>query len=124
MEEPKDLQKNSEMIPQWNMVTIEDVFYVVIIFGLIPILLGIAFIFIGYSIFLGIGWSFLYWEPAYSLGIRFLKLPYDPQKFVRLHIPLYRVPILIVKASVVLYLMYWGLRILITQGFCGQSFLC
>lgn len=97
---------------------------VFIIYFLIALFSGIAFIIIEIGVFLFVLWFFLYLQPAYAIFIKAINLPHAPQKLIRVPIPIYQFPFLAAKFLLSTYAIYTGIMLLITNGFCSQNFFC
>ncbi len=81
--------------------------------------LGITFFLIAHGLIFGVLWFVLYWEPAYRVYVRLLRIP--ETQFTRAPIPWWRAIVLGVKALVVLSFLCLGIRILAANGFLGQN---
>jgi len=98
---------------------------IVFVIEIIALAFGIAFFIITSSLWLGLRWFSLYWQPAYFLlFIKLADIRDIPPELSKPDLPWYRIIILLIKAAIVLGIFYLGVNILIKQGFCGQSLIC
>jgi hypothetical protein len=92
---------------------------VMVVYYIFALLLGIAFFIIALGFSLGVRWFFLYWEPAFRIYTKALKI--QNVTFMKMPMPWWRVVILVLKACIVLWIVYIGAKILINDGFLAQN---
>jgi hypothetical protein len=112
-----DLQKNISKLMNPNLLL--RLIAITVILEFSSLALGFAFFLIVHGLIFGVLWFMFYWEPAYRIYTRILQLP--PTQFVRAPIPWWRIGLLGVKAIIILFFLYLGMRILISNGFLGQN---
>lgn len=88
---------------------------------LFSLLLGVSFFLISQGLLFGVLWFAPNNEQAYKLLCILLNKQNQDVKFIRLPIPRYRYFILIIKAILILYAIYLGFCILVTNGFLQQN---
>jgi ABC-type arginine transport system permease subunit len=111
------LQKQDERIA--NTKQIVRLWVIVAILEIVAIALGLAFFFIVHAIIFGVAWFALYWRPAHQVYTKALNI--QDNEFVRVPIPWWRTVILSVKAIIVIFFLYFGIKTLITNGFLAQN---
>ena len=92
---------------------------IVVVLELSAMALGIAFFLMVHGLIFGIAWFVPFWEPAHRIYSKVLNT--QASEFVRAPIPWWRVILLIVKALLVLFFFYLGIKYLMEDGFLGQN---
>ena len=111
------LQKQDERIADTKQIF--RLWVIVAILELVAIALGLAFFFIVHAIIFGAAWFALYWRPAYQIYTKVLNI--QDSEFVTVPIPWWRTIILSVKAIIVIFFLYFGIKTLLTNGFLAQN---
>ena len=127
MEEPKTWEEQWQIITKGGDITSKILLLILgktLLFLFFSFLLGFGFILIAFATFLGVLWFFPYWQPAYDVVIKVANLTHAPKDLIRFHLPWYYVPILGLKAIAVLFMLYIGFDLLISQGLCNQNLIC
>jgi hypothetical protein len=89
----------------------------------ISFLLGLSFVLIVIGLIFGFLWLAPYWSVTYQLLRKKLSYPTVNPQVTSIPITWWRIPIISIKVFVSLTMLYYGLKVLFTQGFLHQNLL-
>jgi hypothetical protein len=92
-----------------------------LLFTLLSLALGIAFFLITISFIPIVLWFAFYWDPATKVLHKALNIPSDNRNLIKIPLTWWRVFTLGLKGSIIIFGLYMGCRILLTQGFLSQN---